>query len=88
LFTLVFSGYKNVPLKLYAKAEALSLLLWSVGFLALGHFFSFTALSISRDVRKFLAIILIFFILFFIIERLIAFVVELFTIKEYHQYED
>ena len=87
-FTLVFAGYKNIPIKLYAKAEALSLALWSIGFLALGHFFGYTALSISRDVRKVLLLILIFFILFFILEKMIAFVVELFTIKNFDEYEE
>ncbi|NVN96814.1 hypothetical protein HXX01_01025 [Candidatus Nomurabacteria bacterium] len=87
-FTVIFSGYKNIQIKLYARAEALSLALWSVGFFALGHFFGYTALSISRDVRKFLGIILIFFILFFILEKIIAFIVELFTIKEFAEYEE
>lgn len=87
-FTIVFAGYKDIPIKLYAKAEALSLALWSVGFLALGHFFGYTALSISRDVRKFLVLILIFFILFFILEKIIAFIVELFTIKDFDEYEE
>ncbi len=87
-FTVVFSGYKNISLKIYMKAEALSLILWSICFIGLGHAFGYTALSISRDVRKFLGLILIYFILFFIVERLIAFIVELFTIKEFHEYEE
>lgn len=87
-FTLVFSGYKNIAIKLYIKAEAASLALWSIGFLALGHFFGYTALSISRDVRKVLVLILIFFILFFILEKIIAFIVELFTIKDFDEYEE
>jgi membrane protein DedA with SNARE-associated domain len=81
-FTLIFSGYKKVPLKIYTRAEALSLGIWSVGFLALGSFFSYTALSMSRDVRNFLGIILIFFIAFFILERVIALFVELFERKD------
>lgn len=82
-FTVLYSGYKNVSLKVYAKAESLSLVLWSTGVLALGYFFSFTALSISKDVRKFIGIILIFFILFFIAEKAIALIVELFSGEEY-----
>jgi len=82
-FTVLYSGYKNISLKVYVKAEALSLAIWSTGVLALGYFFSFTALSISKDVRKFLGIILIFFILFFIAEKAIAFIVELFSGEEY-----
>ncbi|MFA6515355.1 MAG: hypothetical protein WCT42_03790 [Candidatus Paceibacterota bacterium] len=82
-FTVLYSGYKKIPLRIYAKAEVLSLILWSTGVLALGYFFSYTALSISKDVRKFIGIILIFFILFFILEKAIAFFVELFSAEEY-----
>ncbi len=82
-FTVLFSGYKKIPLKIYIKAESLSLALWSTGVLAIGYFFSYTALSISRDVRKFIGIILIFFILFFIAEKIIAVIVELFNTDEY-----
>jgi len=80
-FTLVFSGFKKVPLRIYVKAEAFSLLVWSVLILALGFSFGYTALSISRDVRNFLVIILIFFILFFILEKIVAFIIELFEIQ-------
>jgi hypothetical protein len=47
-----------------------------VAVLALGYFFSFTALSISRDIRKFIVIIFLFFIAFFILERIVAFIIE------------
>jgi len=77
-FTLIYSGYKKVSLRIYARAEALSLAIWSVGVLALGYFFSYTALSISRDIRNFIGLILIFLILFFMLEKIIAFVFELF----------
>ena len=73
---------------MFVRAEAYSLALWSIGFLALGHFFSFTALSISRDVRKFIGVILIFFILFFILERVVAFIVELFNTKDDLSFEE
>lgn len=82
-FTIIYAGYKKIPLKIYAKAESFSLILWSTGVLAIGYFFSYTALSISRDVRKFIGIILIFFILFFIAEKIIAVLVELFSTEEY-----
>ncbi len=84
-FTVIFSGYNKIPLKIYAKAESYSLAIWSIGVLALGYFFSFTALSISRDVRKFIGIILIFFIMFFILEKIIAFVIELLNINGYQE---
>jgi len=77
-FTTIFSGYKKVALKIYVRAEAISLIIWSVGMLALGSFFSYTALSISRDARKFLGIILLFFILFFLLEKMIEFFLGVF----------
>ncbi|HAE36495.1 MAG: hypothetical protein UR85_C0007G0004 [Candidatus Nomurabacteria bacterium GW2011_GWF2_35_66] len=86
-FTVIFSGYKKIPLKIYAKAESYSLAIWSVGIMALGFFFGYTALSISRDVRHVLVIILVFFIMFFVLEKIIAFVFELFNIKEFNELE-
>ncbi len=87
-FTIVFSGYRNIPLKLYVKAEGYSLALWSVLMLSLGYFFGYTALSISRDIRNILLMILAFFILFFILERIVAFVVELLNVKEFSEPEE
>lgn len=77
-FTTIFSGYKEIPLKIFIKAEVMSLSLWSVGMLLIGLFFSFTALSISRDVRNFFGMIILFFILFFLLEKIIEFMLEVF----------
>ncbi|MCC6323798.1 VTT domain-containing protein [Candidatus Nomurabacteria bacterium] len=79
-FTLIFSGYMNVKIKTYIRAEVASLVLWACGMLALGYFVSHTALSISRDIRKFLGIILLFFIAFFIFQKFVSFCID--------QYED
>jgi membrane protein DedA with SNARE-associated domain len=81
-FTVIFSGYKKIPLKIYAKAEALSLVFWSFFMLFLGWIFSFAALSMSHDVRKFLLIILAFFVMFFVLEKIIAFIIELFNLQD------
>lgn len=86
-FTVLFSGYKKIPLKIYAKAETYSLAIWSLGIMALGYFFGYTALAISRDVRHVLIMILVFFIIFFIMEKIIAFVFELFNVKEFNEIE-
>jgi membrane protein DedA with SNARE-associated domain len=75
-FTVIFSGFKKVSIKIFMKAEALFLSIWSILFLALGYFFSYTALSVSRDVRKFIGIILIFFIAFFLLEKLMTLIFE------------
>jgi membrane protein DedA with SNARE-associated domain len=81
-FTVIFSGYKKIPLGIYAKAESLSLIIWSMGIIFLGYTFGFAALSISDDIRKFIGIILIFFIGFFILEKIVAFFVELFNTEK------
>lgn len=80
-FTLIFAGYSGVNKKTYLKAEIISLLVWSVGVLSLGYFFSYTALSVSRDVRKFLGIILICFIVFFILQKIIALIIDIISDK-------
>lgn len=80
-FALFYAGYKKIKIRTFIKAEASSLIVWSVGMLLIGWSFSYTALSISRDVRKFLGIILLFFIMFFILEKIIAFMIEIFEIK-------
>jgi len=81
LFALIFTGYKKIKISKFIKAEASSLIAWSIVMLFIGYFFSYTALSISRDVRNFFGIILIFFIMFFILEKIIAFVIELFETR-------
>lgn len=80
-FTLVYSGYKKINIKTFVKAEISSLITWGVFMLSIGYFFSYTALSISRDVRKFIGIIFIFFVMFFILEKIIAFIIEFFEIN-------
>ena len=75
-FSIIFAGYKKVKVRTYAEAELASLLVWSISVLALGFLFSSTALNISRDIRNFIGIIFLFFIAFFILERIVAFVIE------------
>lgn len=81
-FTILYSGYKEIEVRIFAKAEMLSLVLWSASMIAIGYFFSLTALSISHDVRKFVIIILACFVGFFIIEKIAAFIIELLSFKK------
>jgi len=81
-FALVYAGYKKIKFKTYIKAEAFSLIVWSIAMLSVGYFTSLTALSISHDVRKFLVIVLLCFIAFFIVEKIVAFIIELFEVEE------
>ncbi|MCX6754214.1 MAG: VTT domain-containing protein [Candidatus Nomurabacteria bacterium] len=81
-FALIYAGYKKINLRTFIKAEASSLVVWAISMLSIGFFFSYTALSISRDVRKFVGIILLFFVVFFILEKIVAFIIELFELEE------
>ena len=85
-FTLIFSGFVGVSKKMYAKAEIASLCVWSAIVFSLGFFFSVTALSVSHDVRKFLLLLLLFFIGFFILQKLVAVVLDVVT-AEYRNKE-
>lgn len=86
-FTLIYSGYKKINLKLFIRAEILSLIFWAMFMLGLGYFFSHTALSISRDVRNFVIIILCFFIAFLFLEKIISFFVGLFETNDHKDEE-
>jgi len=81
-FALVYAGYKKINLRTFIKAEVSSLVTWAIAMLSIGFFFSLTALSISRDVRKFFGILLLFFMMFFLLEKIVAFIIELFEIGE------
>lgn len=80
-FALIFAGFTKTKLKTFIRAEILSLISWSVVMLSLGYFFSQTAISISRDFRNFFGMMLLFFIGFFILEKVLGFIVKLFENK-------
>jgi len=81
-FTLIFSGYKKIPINIYLKAESISLIIWSIIMLSLGHFFGFTALSISKDIRHIFGIIIVCLILIFVLEKLFANFLKFFKLKD------
>lgn len=75
---IIFSGYSRVHYKTYLKAELLSTAIWAPLMLSLGYFFSYTALGISRNIWKFFLIIVIYIILFILVDKLVAFVYRIF----------
>lgn len=75
---IIFSGYKNINFKKYLQAEISSTVFWAPGLLLLGYFFSYTAINVSREIWKFSLIILILIALFFIVDKLIGYVYEIF----------
>ena len=74
-FVIILSGYLKVDYKKFLKIEFLSTAIWFPAIYALGHFFGYVAFSISRDIKKFSLILLLFIIAFFLVDKFIAFVV-------------
>ena len=75
---IIFSGYEKVNYKTFLKAEISSTLIWAPSLLLLGYFFSYTALHISREIWRFLMVVLVLFIVFILFDRLVSWLYELF----------
>lgn len=75
---IIFSGYEKIDYKKFLKAEISATIIWAPLLLSLGYFFSYTALHISRGIWKFLMVVLVFFILFVIFDKLVSWIIELF----------
>lgn len=75
---IILSGYEKIDFKKFLKAEICSTIVWAPALLALGYFFSYTALNVSREIWKFSLVILILVMLFFLFDKLIEWVYEIF----------
>ena len=75
---VLFCGYEKIDYKTFLKAEISSKLIWAPILLFLGYFFGYTAFHISREIWKFSMVVLVLFLLFIIIDKLIAWVYEIF----------
>lgn len=77
--TEVYAGYKKMDKKIFAKAEILSYLAWSIPTLAMGYFFGYTAVSISSDFNKIILVLLAFAIVFVILRKVVIHFIKLIT---------
>lgn len=75
--TLVFSGYMRINIRTFYRAESMSLVPWIALMMSLGYFFSYTALSISRDIKNFILIVIALSIGFYIIQKIVSFIADL-----------
>lgn len=75
---VVFCGYEKIDYKKFLKAEISSKLIWAPGLLSLGYFFGYTAFNISREIWKFSMVVVILFILFIFVDKLIGWAYEIF----------
>jgi len=53
-------------------------MVWAPLMLLLGYFFSYTALNISRDIWKFLIVVISLYIIFILFDKLVSWIYELF----------
>lgn len=75
---IIFSGYEKVDYKKFLKAEFSATAIWAPLLLSLGYFFSYTALHVSREIWKFLMVVLVLFIMFILFDKLVSWLYELF----------
>ncbi len=81
-FVIIFSGFEKIDYKKFLKAEISATIIWVPLMMSLGYFFSYTALHVSREIWKFLAVVLILFTAFFIVDKFVSWIYELF--EEYY----
>ena len=79
---ILYSGFMKIDYKKFLKAEIISTIIWAPALLSLGYFFSYTALHISHDIRRFSLTVLLFVIAFIIFDKLVAFLYE--TFEEFY----
>ncbi|MES2315455.1 MAG: DedA family protein [Patescibacteria group bacterium] len=75
---IIFSGILKIDYKKYLKAEIISTTIWAPGLLSLGYFFSYTAFHISREIWRFSSIILVFVVIFIVLDRVFGWLYQLF----------
>lgn len=84
---ILFSGFEKINYRKFLKAEIFSTIIWAPMLLALGYFFSYTALRVSHNVWKFLIVILILFTLYILFDKLVGWLYELFE-EFYYEHND
>jgi membrane-associated protein len=75
---ILFSGFEQIDYKKYLKAEIISTIIWAPGMMALGYFFSYTALQVSKEIWRFSMVVLVLFLLFILFDKLISWLYEAF----------
>ena len=81
---IIFSGYEKINYRKFLKAEISATMIWVPLMLSLGYFFGYTALRISREIWKFLLVIVVLFMMFVLFDKLVSWLYELFE-EFYHE---
>lgn len=75
---IIFSGYEKIDFRKFLKAEIFATIIWAPLLLIIGYLFSYTALHISREIWKFLLVVLVLFMIFIVFDKLVSRLYELF----------
>jgi membrane protein DedA with SNARE-associated domain len=75
---VIFCGYEKIDYRKFLKAEISSTFIWAPLMLSLGYFFGYTALSITREIWKFTAVVVILFAIFMLFDKLVSWLYEVF----------
>ncbi|MBP9711483.1 MAG: DedA family protein [Candidatus Pacebacteria bacterium] len=75
---ILYSGFERVSYRKYLRAEFWATIIWAPFMMALGYFFSYTALHVSREIWRFSMIILVLIIVFMIFDKMVGWLYELF----------
>lgn len=78
---MIFLGYLGVNLRKYVLYDLLASAIWVAMGTGIGYFFSFTALQITKNFQKFILVVLLLILAFFLIEKIISFIIA--TIEKY-----
>lgn len=73
---LIISGLFRVPFSLFMKAEFFASIVWVALFLCAGYFFGQAAVWVSNRATKFALIVLLFVLVFVLIQKLFAYYYE------------
>ncbi len=84
---IIFAGYKKINFKKYMQAEISSTLIWVPALLVLGYFFGYTAIRVSKGITEFSLIIILFIIAFFLFDKLVTFLYDVFENLIHHHGE-
>lgn len=75
---IIFSGYEKINYKKFLRAEISATIIWAPLLLSLGYFFSYTALHISREIWRFLMVVLVLYIVYVLFDKFVSWLYELF----------
>jgi membrane protein DedA with SNARE-associated domain len=70
--TVIMSGVLKVKFELFLRAEFFASVLWVSLYLAVGHFFGYAAVHITRNASRFALLIVVFVVAFILLQKLLT----------------